>query len=80
MSPILLDVQKKVCLMHIGKGRGWIKKAYSIVLMQMHANVPGDRERERGDAKQHRVEASPGKETDSGVRKGGKEAAVEKGL
>lgn len=50
---MLLD-QKNVYLMYIGKERGWVKEAYSIVLMQMHANVP---------AKQHRVRASPGKET-----------------
>lgn len=36
-----LDVEKKnVCLMHTGKGRGWVKEAYSIVLMQMHVNAP----------------------------------------
>lgn len=78
---ILLDVQKNVCLMHIGKERGWVKEAYSIVLMQMHANMPGDKERERGDAKQHRVQASPGRETNKGGgEEGESRAAVGKGL
>lgn len=34
-----------------------VKEAYSIVLMQMHANAPG------GEAKQHRVRASSRKRT-----------------
>lgn len=49
--------------------------------MQMHANVPGDRERE-SDTKQHRVRASPGKETKLWEKRGSGEsrATVGKGL
>jgi len=33
--------------MHVGKEREWVKEAYSIVLMQMHVNMPGNTARER---------------------------------
>lgn len=54
-SPALLVARKNVCLMRAGKGEEWVKEAYSIVLMQMHANAP------EGEAKQHRIRASPWK-------------------
>jgi len=40
--------------MHVGKEREWVKEAYSIVLMQMHVNMPGNTARE-SDTKQHRI-------------------------
>lgn len=50
-----MEAQKNVRLMRALTERGWraceVKEAYSIVLMQMHANAPG------GEAKQHRVRA-----------------------
>lgn len=59
---MLLDVQKNVCLMHIGKEREWVKEAYSIVLMQIHVNGSKNRERERESDALNNIGIEPSQE------------------